>query len=178
MTQNDHLLHAVRGCDADAVLARQVVGRLLDIHIRRFGLLGVHHVQSVLLFDRADAALDLVRIEHDDQMALAHTLVVTQDVDERGARGVHVARGDLAQLVPREDDIVAVHEQVIVLTNARDVKLFERRGLLAALLKGLEAAVLDGAVGAFEEGAKLAVVLETGGTRLAARHIDRLLPPA
>ena len=128
MAENNHLLHAVRCSHTNTVLARQVVGRLLNVHIRGFGLLGVDDMDTAALLDRAGAAFDLIGIKHENKMTPAHALIIAQHVDERFAGGVNITGGNVAQLVPREDDVVAVHEQIIVLTDAGDVQLLERRG--------------------------------------------------
>ena len=93
-------------------------------------------------------------------MASAHTLIIAQHVDERFTGCVDITGGNVAQLVPREDDVVTVHEQIIVLTDAGDVQLLERRGLFTALLEGLKAAVFDWTVGAFKQGPQFRIAAE------------------
>ena len=100
-------------------------------------------------------------------MASAHTLIIAQHVDERFTGCVDITGGNVAQLVPREDDVVAVHEQIIVLTNAGDVQLLKRRGLFTALLKGFKAAVFDRTVGAFKQGPQFRVAAEAVSTACA-----------
>ncbi len=51
MAENNHLLHAVRCSHTNTVLARQVVGRLLNVHIRSFGLLGVDNMNAAALLN-------------------------------------------------------------------------------------------------------------------------------
>ena len=160
MAENNHLLHAVRCSHTNTVLARQVVGRLLNVHIRGFGLLGVDDMDTAALLDRAGASFDLIGIEHENKMTPAHALIIAQHVDERFAGGVDITGGNVAQLVPREDDVVAVHEQIIVLTDAGDVQLLERRGLFTALLEGFKAAVFDWTVGAFKQGSQFRIAAE------------------
>ena len=103
MAENNHLLHAVRCSHTNTVLARQVVGRLLNVHIRGFGLLGVDDMDTAALLDRAGAAFDLIGIEHENKMTPAHALIIAQHVDERFAGGVDITGSNVAQLVPRED---------------------------------------------------------------------------
>ena len=51
MAENNHLLHAVRCSHTNTVLVRQVVGRLLNVHIRGFGLLGVDNMDAAALLN-------------------------------------------------------------------------------------------------------------------------------
>ena len=60
----------------------------------------------------AGVALDLVGVEHDDDAALAKALIVGENVDQRAARRGDILRGEPMELVPREDDVVAVDEQI------------------------------------------------------------------
>ena len=46
---DDDLLRAVAADNAGAVLLRQLVGRALNVHIRRLGLAGVDNIQIVVL---------------------------------------------------------------------------------------------------------------------------------
>ena len=141
--------------------ARQIIGRLLDIHIRRLGLPGVDDMDAVAFFDRARAALDLVSIEHEDQVAPAHTLVVAHDIHKPLACRVYVLRRDGLQLIPRKNDVVSVDEQIIVLPDACHIELFERLRLFPALLQGFKAAIPNRSVGALEQRPKLAVIFKS-----------------
>ena len=60
----------------------------------------------------AGVALDLIGVEHDDDAALAKALIVGENVDQRAARRGDILRGKPMELVPREDDVVAVDEQI------------------------------------------------------------------
>ena len=60
----------------------------------------------------AGVALDLIGVEHDDDAALAKALIVGENVDQRAARRGNILRGEPMELVPREDDVVAVDEQI------------------------------------------------------------------
>lgn len=111
-------------------------------------------------------------------MTPAHALIIAQHVDERFAGGVDITGGNVAQLVPREDDVVAVHEQIIVLTDAGDVQLLERRGLFTALLERLEAAVFDRTVGAFKQGPQFRIAAEAVSAAWCRRNAPDGLSPA
>ena len=60
----------------------------------------------------AGVALDLIGVEHDDDAALAKALIVGENVDQRAARRGDILCGEPMELVPREDDVVAVDEQI------------------------------------------------------------------
>ena len=60
----------------------------------------------------AGVALDLIGVEHDDDAALAKALIVGENADQRAARRGDILRGEPMELVPREDDVVAVDEQI------------------------------------------------------------------
>ena len=96
MAENNHLLHAVRCSHTNTVLARQVVGRLLNVHIRGFGLLGVDDMDTAALLDRAGAAFDLIGIEHENKMTPAYALIIAQHVDERFTGCVDITGGNVA----------------------------------------------------------------------------------
>ena len=99
----------------------------------------------------AGIALDLVGIEHHDDAAFAKALIVCKNVDERAARRGNILRGKALQLVPGEDDVVAVNEQIFhVLGVDRHVIVVGKRGA-RGLFRRLERAALYLAVGALED---------------------------
>ena len=142
------------------MVAAQVVGGLFDIGVGGLGLLGVHHIDAVVLLHRAGVALHLVGVEDQNDLALAVALIVHQQVGQHGPGGRHVLPGHRLQLLPGEDDVVAVHQEVF------------RAGLLlpdgvvviqtgaGGLLLGLEGLVLHLAVGALKDGLELLVLLQ------------------
>ena len=77
-------------------------------------------------------------------MALAHALIIAEQVEQRFPRGVDVPRRDVVQLVPGEYDVVAVHQQVILRADAGHIQLLERSAFPAALLERLEPPALIG----------------------------------
>ena len=172
MTEDDDLLHVVRRGDADAVVFAEVVGRALDVAVGGLRLLGVDDVDAVFLFHRAGIALDLVSVEDQNDLASAPAAVVGEDARERLARGGDILRGELFERVPREDDVIAVHEQILgtgLLIFDVIARLVERGARGRALW--LERAALDLAVGALEDGEQLLVLGGGAGGRAAAcRH--------
>ena len=142
MAENNHLLHAVRCSHTNTMLsaigrrtpAQCTYPRFRPPWCRRYG------------YRRAARSsrcrLDLIGIKHENKMTPAHALIIAQHVDDF-AGGVDITGGNTAQLVPREDDVVAVHEQIIVLTDAGDYSC-SSVAAFTALLEGFKAAVLTG----------------------------------
>ena len=142
-----------------------LVGGLLDVHVGGLGLFGVHHVEVVVLLHRAHPALDLVGVEDQDGHAPPVRREVAQDVHELVPGGLQVFRRQGLQVLPGEDHVVAVHQQVLRplfgglgLVGGR--ALF-RRGLFHRP-EGLQGVPLDGAVGPLENGHELLVLLQAG----------------
>ena len=100
----------------------------------------------MVFLHRAEALRDLVRVKDEDQRAAAVALVVAQQVHEHVPRGIEAGMGELLELVPGEDDVVAVDQQEIV----RRADGFEELALVLAAEHHLRqhVAAADGAVGA------------------------------
>jgi len=112
VAEDDDLLGAVGCRHAHAAFAAQLVGRALDVGVGSLSLFRVDDLDAVHRLHTAGVALDLIGVEHDDDAALAKALIVGENVDQRAARRGDILRGELLELVPREDDIVAVDEQI------------------------------------------------------------------
>ena len=161
MTQNDDLLHAVGGSHADTAVLANLVGDVLDEHIGRFGFLGVDDVDIVVLLDAAGAAGHAVGVEHEDDHALFEALIVAQDVRQLFAGGVEALLGEGVELVPREDDVVAVHQQVL----GRDGPLLGGKVGAFPLLhraEGRQRVPLDGSIRPLENFQQLFVLFQRG----------------
>ena len=141
--------------------ASYLVRGLFDVHVGRLRLAGVDDVDVVVLLHLALAALDLPGVEHQYQHAAAVAGEIAQAVHQPGARGVQVFGGQLLEPLPGEDDVVAVHQQVlgarVLGPGGRAARLAAggRRALYRA--HGLHAVAADGAVGALEDGHQLLV---------------------
>ena len=114
MAQNDDLLRPVGGGHPDPVLPPDLVGRPLDIGVRRLRLLGIDNGDVVVLFYAAQTALYLVGVEHQDHPAPPVALIVAQQVAQLLPGGIQIFRRRLFQLVPRENDIIPVYQQIIL----------------------------------------------------------------
>ena len=161
MAQNDDLFHAVGGGHADPPPLADLVGDMLDEHIRRLGLLGVDDVDVVILLDDAGAARHTVGIEHEDEHTLFEPLIVAQDVHQLLAGGIKALFGELVQLIPRKDDVVAIHQQVF----GRDLPLLgvKIRALgLPGRAERSQRVPLDGAIGLFKDLQQLGVLFQRG----------------
>ena len=88
MTKDNDLLHAVRGCHPDAAALADLMGDPLDEHIGGLGLLGVDHMDIVVLLDSTGATGHAVGIEHQNEHALLVALIVAQDVHQPMAGSV------------------------------------------------------------------------------------------
>ena len=88
VTKDNDLLHAVRGRHPDAAAFADFVGDPLDEHIGGLGLLGIDHMDVVVLLNGTGAAGHAVGIEHQNEHALLVALIVAQDVHQPMAGSV------------------------------------------------------------------------------------------
>ena len=148
---------------------------LFDVHVGGLGLLCVHDVEVVVALHFPDAALYLVGVKHQYRHALLIPGVVAEYVHEPRPRGVQVVRGQLFQLVPGENHVVAVNQQVFWPFELRPCRaaLGVRLRRLAPFHRahGADRVAADGAVGALEyrhqllvRGQRAAVVRRPCGT--------------
>ena len=68
----------------------------------------------MVLLDAAGTARHTVGIEHEDEDALFEALIVAENVHQPVTGGVEALLGKGVQLVPRKDDVVAVHQQIFL----------------------------------------------------------------
>ena len=111
VAEDDELLERVRGRHAHAPSAAQLVGDALDVLVGRLRLLRIDDVEVVVFFHRAQSLGHAVGVEDEDERAAAVGLVVAQQVHQQMPRRVEVVTRDFLQLVPREENVVPVHEQ-------------------------------------------------------------------
>lgn len=84
------------------------------VGVRRLALAREDHVQAAAVELLPLPARHAVAVEHDHDLAAREGGVVTQRVHEPLARSVDMAAvGQGAQLVPGEDDVVAVHDHAL-----------------------------------------------------------------
>ncbi len=70
---------------------------------------------SIVDHDASRIALDTVGIKHKQQMAFAIGLVIVQNVHQPVPRGIDIDPRQLLELIPRKNNIVAVHNQILFL---------------------------------------------------------------
>ncbi len=102
MAQNDDLLHAVGGRHPHPAVLADLMGDMLNEHVRRLGLFGVHDVDIVVLLDAAGAAGHPVGVEHKDDHAFFKALIIAQDVCQLFAGGIEALFGEGIELIPRK----------------------------------------------------------------------------
>ena len=119
----------------------------------------------MIFFHGALAALDLIGVEDGDDLALLIALIVAQQIAQALPGRVQALLGQGFQLVPGEDDVIAVHQQVLrtggLLFHGA---VFGRGGNRAA--GGLwrdEIPALHRAVGPLENGLQLLVLFDGAG---------------
>ena len=88
MTKDNDLLHTVRGRHADTAAFADLVGDPLDEHIGGLGLLGIDHMDVVVLLNGTRAAGHAVSIKYQDEHAFLVALIVAQDVHQPMAGSV------------------------------------------------------------------------------------------
>ena len=88
------------------------VGELLDVFIRGLGPLGEHHMDVVVIHHLSHSAvLHLVGIEDHDNPVLLQSLIAAEGIQEPDAGQIHILLGQLLQLRPGVDHVVAVHQE-------------------------------------------------------------------
>ena len=113
MAQDDQLLRPVGGGHPDPVALPQLIGGPLDVGVRRLRLLGVDHMDAVVLLHGPLAPPDLIGVKDGDDLAFPVTLVVAKKVAQGLPGRVQALPGHGLQLVPGEDDVVPVHQQIL-----------------------------------------------------------------
>ena len=166
MAQDNELFQVVGGGHPHPVLLGDLVGGPLDIGIGRLRLLGIDHVDIFVPLHGAGVPLHLVGVEHQDHHALFEPLIVAEDIHEHMPGGLQVPLRHLLELLPGEDHVVAVHQQVL-----RALPPGRHRPALGALAAGglgrglHRQAPLHRAVGPLKDGLQGGLLLPGGGGR-------------
>ena len=85
-----------------------------DVGICCFCLLCVDDVDIALMEDVPLAAVNLVGVKYNDQPAALRALEIRQDFCQPARCGIEVDGCQLAKLRPVEDDVVAIHQEIIL----------------------------------------------------------------
>ena len=89
------------------------MGGFFDVHICGFSFLCVNDADPVHLLDLAVAALYAVGVKHDYQLALTEALIVSEYIDQCASRAVDISLGELVEVFPRENHVIAVNEHIL-----------------------------------------------------------------
>ena len=88
--------------------------QLHDVGICGFCFLCVDDVDIALMEDVPLAAVNLVGVKYNDQPAALRALEIRQDFCQPARCGIEVDGCQLAKLRPVEDDVVAIHQEIIL----------------------------------------------------------------
>ena len=88
--------------------------QLHDVGICGFCLLCVDDVDIALMEDVPLAAVNLVGVKYNDQPAALRALEIGQNLCQPARCGVEIDGCQLAKLRPVEDDVVAIHQEIIL----------------------------------------------------------------
>ena len=83
---------------------------LFDVHIGGFGFLCVDDANAVHALYLTLAALYLIRVKNQNHFAFFIALKVAEYIDKLLSRPV---KAQLSEVLPRENNVVAVHKQVL-----------------------------------------------------------------
>ena len=161
VAQDDPLLHAVGGGHPHPVVLPQVIGGLFNVGVGGLRLFRIHHIDAAPPLHRAHAALHLIGVEDQNDLALAEGPVFDQKLGEDFTGGVHVLPGQGVEVVPGEDDVIPVHQQIFRLGPlVPDVIFFAETGAGRLFLWLEGGGALHRAIGLLEQSLKLLVLLQ------------------
>ena len=89
------------------------MGGALNVAVGRFRLFGIYHAYVVYRFNGAGIAFYPVRIEYQYDLAPVQPPVVAHQVHEPAAGEIHVLLCDGRKVVPGENYVVPVYQQVL-----------------------------------------------------------------
>lgn len=94
------------------MLSAELVSSAFDISISRFGFFGVNYTDIVVIFHYTLLLFDLVCVKDEYQLTLLVSLIVAKPVHKHTSCKVKALIGSLFQLVPRENYVIAVNQQI------------------------------------------------------------------
>ena len=159
------------------------VGGFFNIGVRRLRFFGVDHIDVVVFAHFPHVAGHLVSVEYQNHLAVPVALVIAQQVHQQLTGGVQTLLGRFLQLVPGEDDVVAVHQQKLLsigvgpLSSAGDrVGRRLRRLFPPGFGRWVKIPPADGAIGPLINGHQLLVLFQRARiARLPGRLGNRFL---
>ena len=171
VAQDDELLEIVARRHAHFAPPAQLVGHALDVAVRRLGFLRVDHEDIVVFFHGPEVQRHLIRIKHQNYRAAAIALIVAEQIHQHVPRRVEIAFCQLLQLVPREEDIVAVDEDKLLRRFQRADQLTLVVG--AQRLHWQNVAAADGPICPLEDGQQLFFEFRRAAVGHRARDLPR-----
>ena len=94
------------------MLSAELVGSAFDISVSRFGFFGVNYTDIVVIFHYTLLLFDLVCVKDEYQLTLLVSLIVAKPVHKHTSCKIKALVGSLFQLVPRENYVIAVNQQI------------------------------------------------------------------
>ena len=94
------------------MLSAELVSSAFDISVSRFGFFGVNYTNIVVIFHYTLLLFDLVCVKDEYQLTLLVSLIVAKPVYKHTSCKVKALVGSLFQLVPRENYVIAVNQQI------------------------------------------------------------------
>ena len=113
--EDDDLFDGIRCRHGDSVFFSEDMGSLFDIEVSCLRLLCIDDIDVVPAEDFALAACHLVGVKDEDDLLGSVTRKIGQDIHQLIPGGFDVAKGQLSQILPGKDDVVAVDQQIVVL---------------------------------------------------------------
>ena len=180
MAQNNHLLQIVRSGHPHLVPLGDGVGGFFNIGVRRLRLFGIDHIDVVIFAHFPQVAGHLVGVENQNHLTAPVALIIAEQIHQQLAGGIQALLGQVFQLVPGENDIVAVHQQKLLPVGVgplpqRGRGFFRRRLLFfpPGLGRRVKIPPADGAVGPFIDSHQLLVLLQRAGISLPPDRLGR-----
>ena len=133
------------------------MGCPLDIQIGGLSLPRKDDVNVVVTVDPLLSSGNFVGVEHADDVTLHIARIVRQDLEKTVPRGLHVPGSELPKLLPRENNVVSVHEKIFLIRLLFRLSVFRCRfcGDLFRRCLCHQAPVFDRSVCALEDGHEL-----------------------
>jgi hypothetical protein len=115
LSPNDHLLYSIGSCHQYAVFFMVIMDEFLYILVCSLCLLGIDYMDVMMIDYSLYIPGDTVCIKYKDDLTSSNPLVVAQDVLQFCPGYVHMFIHKIIKLWPCMDDIIAVHQKVLLL---------------------------------------------------------------
>ena len=112
LAKDDQLFHAVGRGNAHTVVFSDLVRGFFNIGVCRFRFLRIDNVDIIICHYLFLVKRDAVGVKNQNNTALAHALIVAENIHQKPACRVEMVGGDGFELVPCKDYIVPIHKQI------------------------------------------------------------------